>query len=250
MEKQLSQIVFEKIKNEQVKPTPRWGFLFKNYVIWGISFFFMIIGSLSFSVVIHMIKNSDWDLYKQASNSILAFIFATLPYFWILLLFVFIAFVLYNIKHTRHGYRYRASFLVVGLIAVSMFFGSILFASGVGKVIDEAFSSNFEVYNHIMKQQRMVWVNPENGVLAGIVLSIKDDDSFVLEDFKGMKWEIVCDKEVVRRGLSIKEGMPAKIIGLKTDDSIFMAREIRSRMNMGAGMNGQGCRGVNACINK
>ena len=73
--------VLEKIKN--IRPTPRWQFLLRDYSVWILGAVSLALGSLSFSVVLFMLANNDWDIYSEISNSFFKFLLITLPYFWL-----------------------------------------------------------------------------------------------------------------------------------------------------------------------
>jgi len=56
----LSKNVLEQIREEHLKPKPRWEFIMKNYFFWLFFALFAIAGSIAVSVTIFMITDHDW----------------------------------------------------------------------------------------------------------------------------------------------------------------------------------------------
>src|SRR3989344_8809285 len=106
MNQDLGHKIIETIKDEGLRPKPRWQFLLKNYVLWGLTLLAILIGSLSFAVIIYMFVNSDWEVYALVADNITAYVFLILPYFWILFLALFALVAYYNLRHTKNGYRF------------------------------------------------------------------------------------------------------------------------------------------------
>ena len=82
----ISRDVLKTIEEKHIKPKPRWTFLLKDYAIWILGAFSLIVGSLAFSVIIYMLKNNDWEVYRHLSGSLPGFVVITMPYFWLIFL--------------------------------------------------------------------------------------------------------------------------------------------------------------------
>src|SRR3989339_797248 len=93
--------VLEKIKN--IKPTPRWQFLLRDY-------------------------------------SVLKFLLITLPYFWLVFLLLFLLAAYYNFKNTKQGYKFP--FYKISLISIlsSMLIGVFLYNLGIAQAIEDSFN--------------------------------------------------------------------------------------------------------------
>src|SRR5665648_1197459 len=82
--KNISNEVLKKIKDNNIKPKPRWYFITKNYFIWLIFGISIILGSFAFSMVLFIIKQLDWDIYHYIGESFLKTVFVSLPYLWLI----------------------------------------------------------------------------------------------------------------------------------------------------------------------
>ena len=141
------------IKKKDIKLKPRWQFLLKDYVIWSVGAIALIIGGLAFSVIIYLLRYDDWSIYGQITGSIWEFILLTLPYFWLLILAVFILVTYYNIKHTKKGYRYSLPMIVIISIVASMVLGVLFSHAGIGRAIDDVLGEKAPLYTKIFNRQ-------------------------------------------------------------------------------------------------
>ena len=106
--KNISNEVIKKIKDNNIKPKPRWYFITKNYFIWSIFGISIILGSFAFSMVLFIIKQLDWDIYHYMGDSFLKTVFISLPYLWLIFLILFTGVAYYSFIHTKRGYRFKS----------------------------------------------------------------------------------------------------------------------------------------------
>ncbi len=225
--KSISQLAQKIIKDKKIELKPRWTFKFKEYAIWFGVFVFIVIGGLAMAVIIYMLKNNDWDLFRQASHSLIGFIFITLPYFWILLLFLFGLFTYYNFKHTKSGYRYALGYVLLGIVLTSLFLGFLFYNVGLGRTMDRIFSDRLPLYEKMMCYKHNIWSKPDQGLLAGKIFSEVVNEQFKLTDLNRKIWLIKKQKALVAPMIMFKIGEPIKVIGEQVDNNIFEAKEIR-----------------------
>jgi uncharacterized membrane protein len=219
--------VLEKIKEEKMKPKPRWEFIFKEYFLWFLAGLSLLVGSLAVAVIIHMIKNNDWDLSGDASSGLLSFIFTTLPYFWLILLLIFTVLSYYNFKNTKSGYRLHFRLLISASILSSVFLGILFFNLGLGREIDKVFSANLPFYENFFLYRGRVWLNPERGFLAGKITSDVVNQEFELMDLRDKVWLVHGQNCFVSPRVNLKKFEAVKIMGKKINDYDFVASQIR-----------------------
>jgi hypothetical protein len=227
VDNKFDQALLEKIKTKHLLPTPKWHFLLKNYVVWGIGFLALIIGGLAFSVIIYMFSYNDWNIYDKLSNSFTEFVVLTLPYFWIVFLIFFIAVVNYNIKYTKQGYRYHASVIVAVSVILSMGLGVLFFGLGLGQEIDDILGERMPFYEQIINRRIVDWNRPEAGRLTGIVVASSSTNKvFTLFGFDKHEWEINYANAKFAPFAEIKIGLPVMLIGKQTKSYFFEAEQI------------------------
>ena len=200
MQDDLSKKIVEAIKERNISPTPKWHFMAKECSVWTFGVALVIIGSLAFSVVLFLIVNNDWEIHEAIHESFLGFIFLSLPYFWLLLLGLFIIATEYNIRHTKKGYTYSLSHIVVVILIANVAGGTILYNAGFAEAFDaKLLQKSPHYYNQIVGKRHHRWESPEQGRLAGRVQRV-DPKSIILQDIKGNEWEVIISDSRIATG--------------------------------------------------
>jgi hypothetical protein len=224
-----SEEILGKIKHDHIAPVPRWHFLLKSSVFWGILAISILLGSLSFSVIMHIIDIGDLYVFNKMHGNFLTSTIMLLPYFWVISVTAFSLLAYYNWKHTKLGYRFKRRWIVSGSVVISVFMGSIFYALGMGNKIDTLMSDALPIYDNSKHDARAeIWMQPDNGLLVGKVISVDDAaNNVVIEDASGQDWS-VNDKDLGKQiDKSFKKGKIIKIVGKKNGDHGFVANEIR-----------------------
>ena len=228
---ELKSKVLEKIKEDKIEPKPRWQISLKNYVIWSAFGSAVIIGAVSFCVILDVLLDNDWDIFKYASDSPLQRAIFSLPFLWFGFLIFFWVIAFYYYKQTRSGYKFSALRILGLSIIASIFLGTIFhFFFGMGESVEVMLAERIPVYDKINSHCNNVelWMQPEKGLLAGRIVSITEPESFDLEDFDGLSWKIEESKNIFMKVKSpLVEKEEIKIIGEKEQSGLFRAFEIR-----------------------
>lgn len=225
--KNLEKEILQTIKDKHLTPKPRWQFLLKNYVVWGLVVLSIFIGSLAFAVVLYMVINNDWNVYEYINDSFLGFIFVTLPYFWIILLGAFIIIAHYNLRHTKKGYRYSLNAIAFISIIGSIVLGTLFYKVGLGQAIDDVFVERVPFYQKFLGDRHKRWASPQDGLLAGVIAEVHKDNTLSLQDRTNTIWRVNIDEACMFQDIVFTEGLFIKIIGEReTSTSTFKALRI------------------------
>jgi hypothetical protein len=222
--KELQQIVLDKLKREGACPTPRWHFLLKNYFVWCFALISLFVGSLGFAVVLYMTINNDWGIYENIHDSFIGFVFATIPYFWILIVILFLVTTDYNLRHTNKGYKVQLHYAVLGSVLGSVILGTLFYNVGLGRAIDETFVKSVPYYEKVMRDRHKRWTSLDQGRVGGLIIFTEDDDSITIQDKEGNEWIIEIDNDTNVFG-KMEVGNFVKIIG-EFHDEKFEAGKI------------------------
>jgi heme/copper-type cytochrome/quinol oxidase subunit 2 len=217
--------VLHKIKEEKIMPKPKWQFLLKNSLLWGLGIIALILGAVSTSLVFYMVTGEDNGLGRNG-GSILESLLFIIPFFWIICLTIFALAVFYYIKHTKKGYKYSAKTIIVGIFVISLAFGGALSALGVDQLIDDVLGENAPMYDRVINPRLDYWSNPANGRLTGMVVSEEKPVTYYLVDRNGETWVTQIQNE--DDAGKIKVGHPVKLIGEKIGDHSFTIKEVMS----------------------
>jgi len=220
---EISSKILQLIKEKQISPKPKWFFILKNSLIWLLSTLSLIIGALSFAIILHLVINNDWDVYKNINDSLIGFILLTLPYFWFIFLIIFIFLGYYNFKLTQKGYKFPFLAVLFINILISIIFGTFLYNMGIGQTIDQTLAKKAPLYNKYINKREHIWCQPEQGRLAGIIIEIKDENIFLLHDITKKEWQVIYNQPVM---FQMHPGIKIRIIGQQVEPATFNAMQI------------------------
>ena len=213
------QEILDKIKEQNIQPKKRWEFLFKNYLLWLFFALAIIFGGLASSATIFIFKHATW-VEMAPGFSPLKRLLVNLPVFWLLSLSLFCVLAWYDFKNTKRGYKYHPFIIVLFSVALSVVLGSAMYAMGFGQRLEDTFFRRVPLYKHMFGQGGRMLVEPNKGRLAGIIIDI-NQDSVVVEDFRGRSWTISTSTS------EFQAGQRVVLIGRMMDDDNFLCESIR-----------------------
>jgi len=226
--KNLKDIILEKIKHGDAKQTPKWQFRMQEFLSWFGVGVMIALAALAFATVFFNFANADWMMRRQLGWSIGGFIFMNMPYIWLIILIGLISVSYYAFRQTKNGYQYALPFIAVIMILLSVVFG---FASHhylmSGRWIELGAQEHMPMYEMMTRPKQAVWQQPENGFLAGRVISPFLDNKFELSDINRKTWLVSCDECFMPLEVELEKNVGVKIIGKKIDEVNFVASEIR-----------------------
>lgn len=218
--------ILEKIEHQHIEPTPKWYFQFKNFGFWCLFTCSILIGSMSFSIILYSIQQTDFVLISHFSHSSWESILVLLPYFWLILLLVFSILAFFSFKNFKKAYKYSLVSILTLSVFLSILLGTLSFISGSASFLERKFADQVEIYNSIEEKKLQHWMQPENGFLAGTIVDAKLD-TLIIKDFNQKQWQIYYHNIFIPPVLELTEGEQIKIMGEKTASSVFNATEIR-----------------------
>ena len=236
MEKEIkkSQKLIRELTAKHIKPIPRWGFVFKNCIVWSVFSLFIILGGVASSIILSAGTESDFSLLTSLPHSKIQFLISSLPFFWIFFLVVFLMISIFGARHTKTGYRHSLLKILRINILLSILLGTLFFYTGGAQRIENIVAQKIPAYKNLEEQRILKWSNPANGFLAGVILENKKKVGLLIEDFNDQEWEIDIQEALVRPGVSLEQGEKIKIIGEALEENIFEAQEIRGWKGYGA----------------
>ncbi|HPI67545.1 MAG TPA: hypothetical protein PKZ16_03345 [bacterium] len=216
--------VLRKIKQEKIKPLPPTIFLIKRVAFWFLTILSFLLTALITSLVIFLLANQDWDIYQKFTSHQTLFLFWVLPYFWLIIWFIFIWSLYYNYRHTKYGYRTKISQLTIFSSTLILIFGYTFYSFGWGYKIENYFFQKSNFYNQI-NNNRLIWDNATKGLLAGQIIKT-EKSQIILKDLKNKEWQIIFNQ--LDTNSNLIPGQKIKIIGQPVDSQTFFASEIRN----------------------
>jgi hypothetical protein len=182
-----------------------------------------VIGSFAVGAILFLFLDYNSHNLIGIPESITEFMLM-IPYLWIIMFLLFILIARISITHTQKGYQYRIHSVIVVSVLLSIVFGSILNFIGVSKITNESLSE-FPVYHYVTYDARDAYTRPILGRLAGIIVSIQDNNNFTLQDFNGRIWQIHLG--TTTNSFIPEASSTVRMLGLlETSSKIFYARSI------------------------
>jgi len=206
--------ILDQIKKAHIRPKPKWEFLLKNYAIWAIFGIGVFIGSLATSVIIFMINHTNYVADEGFLNQVLI----NLPYFWFVILAIFIMAAMYNLKHTKKGYKYSIVVVVLISVVISLILGTAVYAVGGGEKLEDTFYKKVPVYKKI-QEMKIEHFNKLKDRLGGEVIR-SDGEVIIIKDSRGQFIKIPTTT------LKFRPGQRIKMIGHKKNGE-FNPREFK-----------------------
>jgi hypothetical protein len=145
-----------------------------------------------------------------------------LPYLWILV-FGFMALgAAYNIRHTKHGYRYSLWHILLSSVAFSLAGGFALQLFGLGYTVDHFLGQQMRAYMSQEKMEQRLWQNPTDGRLLGHLThhTLATSSSIIFLDTIGDSWQVDVS-ELTQRERALVEGKgTVRLIGQISDEKV------------------------------
>lgn len=228
-----------RIKEEKIKPIPKWRFTYKNAVLWMIILLSTILGAVAFSIILFAVQQIEFNLIAHMSHSRFEMWLGLLPFLWIISLIIFLIVSIFGLKKTKKGYKISIRRFITASAVFSILLGTLFFIGGGAQWLENAFAVNVGFYEGINEKKVKMWSTPEEGYLSGIINNV-DDTSMKLDDFNENTWIIDLRDANISSIVKLEEGEKIKLIGNVTSTNHFKAAEVRPWGGFGQKGNRQG----------
>jgi hypothetical protein len=222
----LVQSVINKIKQERIMPIPRWQFVILHILLWFAFVIAIVLGALAFSVIFRLVGGVDWEIARRAGHGTVRGFFLVLPYLWLLTLTAVLYLAGKLFEKTKKGYLYTHTIIVLLSIIISLIIGMVFYFAGVGHFIERGLMNHIRPYARWSERHDSGMVAPDDGVLIGKVIDIKEDRELMIIDFRGEQWVVDISSAVYKGDFKPLAGYPVGIIGERMGQGIFKAEKI------------------------
>lgn len=169
--------VLDRLDQEQVRPRSRIFFRSRECGLWLAWLVSVIVGAAAVAVTAYATISVHYALYEAVYDNFLTAFVDALPYFWLAIFAVVAAMAVYNVSHTRYGYRWRPVSLLGSSVVASVVIGMTLFAAGYGFLLDQNLGTWSPYYTSQEEMRLALWQMPEEGRMVGTMIVV-DDESF------------------------------------------------------------------------
>ena len=124
--------VFSRIQGEAISPRSKLVFQSREFAVWALWTLSIVVGAFSVAVVGFVLTHHEYALYEATHENFATFIVEALPYMWILTFGLMAAVAIFNLRHTKHGYRYPLWQVFGSSVVLSLVGGGVLHVFGFG----------------------------------------------------------------------------------------------------------------------
>lgn len=221
MKKHISEKVFEKIKDENVKMKPRGYFKAYSLAWLAVSGSLFVLTTLIVSVIIHYVANIYLLnlIIQKPFLVLLAF-----PYLLFAITILLMFFISRTYRKSRDMCRHEEWMLFSVLIFGVLLIGFSVHAGKFNRLFWHPLEKN-SVYQKVVVTPRSFWSKPHKGTLSGVIIS-KKNGVVVLKTWDGKKWEVtILDKQKARSNIVAPRSI-IKMVGELKDDNNFTAQKV------------------------
>ncbi len=190
---ELKDQILQKIEGESMSPKSRWVFTCRELIVWVFLGFLVLISAIALAVTFSALIYGNYALYEATHQSFLMFLFDILPYLWLIIFGLVVFLAIFNVRHTKHGYRYALWKILGGTLLLSVVTGGIFHFFGLGFVLDKELGKMASSYPSREKFELRFWQNPEAGRLVGSSKESRVEKVFLevirFEDITGDVWK-------------------------------------------------------------
>lgn len=190
--KPLKQLLFERIEQEHVEPRSRLFFHSQECFIWLLWLFSVVVGAFAVAISLFVVSHRQYALYEATHDNFFTYLVDVLPYLWIVVFGLMVAGAVFNLRHTRSGYRYPIWKLILSSLVLSFAGGSALQFFGLGYTVDRIIGQQMPVYVSQEKLEMRLWQDPEEGRLLGqqVYTTVSPTTTVIFEDANGTRWQL------------------------------------------------------------
>ena len=224
--KDFSKDILHTIEERDIAPLPRWIFLMRQTALLGGFVLSVLIGGVSVSVILFALGDIDPGAERMIRMHPGPFLITYLPYVWVLTMIAFGIIAYYDMRSIKGAYRYRAVTILSASIVASIIVGGVLHTVGAGRIAERRFADVVPQYQAFETRKMHLWMRPEDGMLAGVIVSGSATSTLVLEDFSGIRWTVDVSDAVQRGWILGDFGERVRVAGSLTGPAVFHATDI------------------------
>lgn len=221
-----AQKIIDRIRVENIRPLPKWTFTIPEAMKWVAYAFFVLMGGMSFSIILFAISVNGFDLIQHFMHSKVESVLVLLPLLWLGVLTFVLGASIASVMQTGRAYKFSFGKWVSLSVGISITLGTLFFLAGGARWLEHKFETNVESYESLFEKKAAIWSQPNLGTLSGEVISF-DAQTISLRDWKGRIWSVSYAQAFVAPILKIEAGVQIKLNGTLTGENAFDATSIK-----------------------
>jgi chaperonin cofactor prefoldin len=179
-----------------------------------------VVGALAVAVTLFVITHQQYALYEATHENFHTFAVEVLPLLWIFVFGLMVFVGVYNLHHTKRGYRLPLWQIFGSSVALSLAGGAALQLFGLGYTTDHLLGQQMDMYNSQEKIEEKMWQDPDDGRLLGHFGGPLPAPSTLrlFTDVSGEEWQVNISELDERERNIIDEDESVRLIGQIDDE--------------------------------
>jgi len=222
----LSKKILQKIEESKIVPKTRIHFVAEEVAVWIVAIIPISVGVFSVATIIFRIVNIGPAVTAPHEHFEIILFTQLIPFLWVITLILFGFLAYFNLKYTKHGYRYRVSTLIGVVVTLSIVFGVLLYALGMGYLLDHTASRYVPSYRDAGEVNAGVWLAPGQGRIVGKIVSRQGNQQIILNDFEGQNWKVDISDISLQKQKLMNIAQPIRLLGTEGNNYTFVACDV------------------------
>lgn len=214
-ENKLKSWILERIEVES--PTPKMVFLTREYSVWSFWVLSVIIGAVAIAVMLFVGSHQQYALYEATHENLYTFMIEFLPYLWLATFALMTGLAVYNLRHTKRGYKYPVWQIATSSLVLSFAGGAALQFFGFGYFVDHELGEHVASYRSQEKLEMSLWQQPEEGRMTGVLTG-----STTFTDVSGTNWNVDTVDLPSRDTALLLSDQPVRVLGTSTEGKFII----------------------------
>ncbi len=186
----------------------------------------VFIGGVSISIILFSLTSIDEGAVRMMRVHPGPFLITYLPYVWVATLIAFGFVAYYDMRNIKGAYRFRSITILSASVIVSIVVGGILHTVGAGRIAERRFAQMAPGYEGLDMRNMHFWMRPQEGMLAGRIVSGAATSTFVLEDFSGARWTVLAADAAQHGSIEAGSSSRVRVAGSLSGSATFHATDV------------------------
>lgn len=184
--------VMSRIECGEVCPRSKTFFQTQECAVWLLWAISVVVGALAVAVTFFVFTHRQYALYEATHDTFFTFMVDVLPLLWIFVFGAMVLVAVYNLRHTKKGYKYPLWQIFGSSMVLSLAGGAALHLLGLGYTTDHMLGQKMGMYNSQDKIEQKMWQDPEEGRLLGRFEGPLPPPSTMMlfKDVSGDEWQV------------------------------------------------------------
>ena len=208
-----------RIECGEVCPRSKTFFKTRECAVWVLWVISIVVGALAVAVAFFVLNHRQYALYDATHDNFFTFMADVLPLLWIMVFGLMVFVGVYELRHTKRGYKYPLWQIFGSSMVLSLAGGAALHLFGLGYSTDHILGQQMSMYNSQEKIEEKMWQAPDEGRLLGRFGRPLPAPSALVRftDVAGNEWGVNVDELSLQERELLEHDEMVRLIGQITD---------------------------------